>query len=117
MLHPLRRALIASLIAFHAAMMLCGPCLHAMPGLDHRTGLGLAETRDSTEWSSARQDFADDCPICQLVAQGQLPIEACTVSSTALVARSIGDAAPVADVASPTLPSSPRAPPAMRVPS
>ena len=117
MTHPLRRALIASLVAFHAAMMLCGPCLHAMPGLDHRAGLGPAETRDARELSSARQDFADDCPICQLVAQGQLPIEACTVSSTALIARSMGDAAPVADVASPSLRSCPRAPPALRVSS
>ncbi len=116
MTHPLRRALIASLVAFHAALMLCGPCLHAMPGLDHRAGLG-STARDSTEWSTAREDSADDCPICQLVAQGQLPIEASTVSSTALVARSTGNAAPVADVVPPALPSCPRAPPAVRVPS
>jgi hypothetical protein len=115
--HPLRQVLISSLIAFHAAMMLFGPCLHAMPGLEHRAGAGSAATPDSIEFSTARQDLADDCPICQLVAQVQLPIESCTVCSTALLVGSMKDVAPVADVRSDALPSCPRGPPAMRVPS
>jgi hypothetical protein len=115
--HPLRQVLISSLIAFHAAMMLCGPCLHAMPGLGHRGGAKSAAAPDSIELSAARQELADDCPICQLVAQVQLPIEACEVSSKALLVGSMRDVAPVADVRSDALPSCPRGPPAMRVPS
>lgn len=71
-----RKALVSLLIALHAAIMLCGPGLHAATGLGH---LGATE-------ASSRPDRAPDqittvssavehCPLCDFLAQGQLPID------------------------------------------
>ena len=38
MLHIARRLLFALVFACHAAVTLCGPCLHALPGSSHELG-------------------------------------------------------------------------------
>ena len=106
-----RHILFASVIAMHAAVSLCGPCLHQLPGSSHQ--LGTASKANCPE-DPARSpgDSADNCLICHFVAQGQL-----------LVASSCEISAPsIAELPAPSVrtdpqrhihvPSSPRAPPA-----
>ena len=40
-----RQLLVTSLVALHAMVMLCGPCLHGLPGWDH--GARLASGSDT----------------------------------------------------------------------
>jgi hypothetical protein len=73
---PFRRTPIALLVAFHATVMLWGPCLHALPGWGHEafakraTGDGQHGDPGKTPHGSGH-----DCPVCHFLLQGQLPIE------------------------------------------
>lgn len=67
----LRQLLTASLIAFHAAISLCGPSLHEVFGACHESGLG---SPGQSSRPKANHDSTDDCLVCQLLAQGQLPV-------------------------------------------
>jgi hypothetical protein len=107
-----RASLIALLIAFHAAVTLCGPCLHAVPGFGHGSGLGSsAQRQEAVDSTGARHASMDNCPICHFLAQGQLPIESSHIASVRLVF----ELEPVADfVSNPAplrLPFCPRGPP------
>jgi hypothetical protein len=66
-----RQLLVASLIALHAAIALCGPCLHELPGLGHDSSAG-SQTQQHPLKSS--HDSGDNCPVCHFLAQGQLPV-------------------------------------------
>jgi hypothetical protein len=105
-----RQVLFASLIACHAAVTLCGPCLHALPGSSHQPGATSKADRPDHP-AQSRRDAADNCVICHFVAQGQLPVE----SASELSVQTVADLAiPSLLTARPTthhLPSSPRAPP------
>ena len=68
-----RHFLFASLIACHAAVTLCGPCLHELPGSSHQIGLATQSHRPDAPAQSSR-DSADNCLICHFVAQGQLTV-------------------------------------------
>ena len=68
-----RHFLFASLIACHAAVTLCGPCLHELPGSSHQIGLATKSHRPDAPAQSSR-DSADNCLICHFVAQGQLTV-------------------------------------------
>src|SRR5215472_12245053 len=71
-----RRLLIASLVAFHAAVMLCGPCLHGLPGWGHSAGLSRgADAHRVSDHVQAVHVQPDNCPVCHLFSQGQLPID------------------------------------------
>jgi hypothetical protein len=105
-----RHLLIGSVVALHAAVTLCGPCLHALPGSAHGSD-ATSNTNRPNDPVQRRPDSADNCLICHFFAQGQLPVELASVSSavatTEFVVAAIPDAFPL-----PThLPSSPRAPP------
>ncbi len=71
-----RTTLTALLIALHATILLCGPGLHAAPGLAH-AGLSNAPATDDggTRWSETSTRLVDHCPLCEYLAQGQLPLQ------------------------------------------
>jgi hypothetical protein len=107
-----RQTLVALLIAFHAAVTLCGPCLHAVPGFGHGSVLeSSAKRHQAVDMAGARHASMDDCPICHFLTQGQLPIESSSIASVRLAV----EFEPVADVdwspAPPRLPFCPRGPP------
>ncbi len=79
-----RQLLFFSLIACHAAVVLCGPCLHALPGSTHEMGAASKSHRPDHPLQS-RSDSNDDCLICQFVAQGQLPVEFSPGSSPQII--------------------------------
>jgi len=107
-----RPSLIALVIAFHAAVMLCGPCLHAVPGFGHGSGLGSsAQRQEAVDSAGARHASMDDCPICHFLAQGQLPIQSSQIASVRLVVEFEPVADPVSSPAPPRLPFCPRGPP------
>src|SRR5437016_14313974 len=69
-----RQLLFASLFACHAAVTLCGPCLHELSGSSHEMGAASRPHRADDPIPSGR-DSTDRCLICHFVAQGQLPVE------------------------------------------
>ena len=105
-----RHLLFASVLACHAAVTLCGPCLHALPGSSHKLGASSRSHR-SDDSAQPRRDGADNCLICQFVAQGQLLAEISTGISGQHVAELVVPVLPTFHTTSPELPSSPRAPP------
>lgn len=105
-----RQLLFASLIACHAAVVLCGPCLHELPGSAHQ--MGSASTSHRTDHPlQSRSDSKDNCLICQFVAQGQLPVEFYRGSTPQLIAQLVLPTVPIPHLPTDLLPSSPRAPP------
>jgi len=108
-----RQFLVASLLTLHAVVMLCGPCLHGLPGLDHAAGLTRgADTDHGADPVKSSHGQADDCLVCHFLAQAQLPVDTACV----LVHQHVGAwrvEAPYQSVtpARPHL-TSPRAPPA-----
>jgi hypothetical protein len=108
-----RDLLFASVIACHAVVTLCGPCLHALPGSSHELGAATKSQR-SGDPVQPRRDAADNCLLCQFVAQGQLLAESSTGVSNQPVAELV---VPVLEATYPPpvhLPSSARAPPLAR---
>jgi hypothetical protein len=71
-----RQFLVASLIAFHATIALCGPCLHELPGLGHENSAGLTSQTQQHPLKALQHDSADACPLCHFLSQGQMPITA-----------------------------------------
>ncbi len=70
-----RRILTALLAAFHAAVMLLGPCLHGALGGEHESGFSskVAPALGAEKSLKLLSDKGDDCPICHFLAQGQNP--------------------------------------------
>ncbi len=105
-----KQLLFASLIACHAAVVLCGPCLHELPGASHQTGAASKPNR-SDHPLQAPGDSKDSCLICHFVAQGQLPVEFSQGLTVQLIADLVVAAPAVVHTSSSALPSCPRAPP------
>jgi hypothetical protein len=106
-----RHLLFASVLACHASVTLCGPCLHSLPGSSHEPGAASKSHRPDDP-SQSRRDAADNCLICHFVAQGQLPVEFFSGLSIQLIAELVVPALPDTHSRPLQLPSSPRAPPA-----
>jgi hypothetical protein len=70
-----RHLLIASLIALHASVMLCGPCLHALPGWGHGDDAQAACDGKDVRAHAKAPHASDDCPVCNLLSLGQLPVD------------------------------------------
>src|SRR5262249_15721180 len=105
-----RQILFASLIACHAAVILCGPCLHALPGSSHEPG-AISKPDRPDDAGQSRRDTNANCLIYQVVAQGQLPVAfSCELSSPVVTDLAL-PALPHTRPISPQLPASPRAPP------
>jgi hypothetical protein len=106
-----RHLLFASVLACHAVVTLCGPCLHALPGSSHAMGAASKADR-SDDPAQSRRDAADNCLICQFVAQRQMPVETVCGLCTQTVAEFVAPRLPVSRTSSRQVPSNPRAPPA-----
>jgi hypothetical protein len=111
MTRSVRHLLFASLIACHAAVTLCGPCLHELSGSSHSFGPVTKSHRPDAPAQSPR-DSADNCLICHFVAQGQLAIAPTCERSAPVAAEFVLPELPVARPLTHHFPSSPRAPPA-----
>ncbi len=111
MTRSVRQLLFASLIACHAVVTLCGPCLHELSGSSHAFG-PVTKSHPSDAPAKASNDSADNCLICQFVAQGQWTDAPTCERSTPLVAEFVIPDLPVARPLPHHFPSSPRAPPA-----
>jgi hypothetical protein len=105
-----RHLLVASVLACHAVVTLCGPCLHSLPGSSHELG-ATSKSHRPDDPAQSRGDAADNCLICQFIAQGQLLAEVSTGISVQHVAELVVPVIPAFHFTSPELPSSPRAPP------
>jgi len=111
MTRSVRHVLFASLIACHAVVTLCGPCLHELSGSSHAFGPAAKSHRPDAPAQSSR-DSADNCLLCHFVAQGQLTIAPTCERSSPLVAEFVLPDLPVVRPLTHHVPSSPRAPPA-----
>jgi hypothetical protein len=111
MTRSVRHLLFAALIACHAAVTLCGPCLHEISGSSHPFGLVTKSHRPDAPAKSST-DSADNCLICHFVAQGQLTVASTCERSAPVVTEFVLPDLPVARPLSHHVPSSPRAPPA-----
>ena len=110
MLRTARRLLFALVFACHAAVTLCGPCLHALPGSSHELG-ATSNSQHTDDSGQSRRDGADNCLICQFVAQGQLLAEVFTATSFDQMNELVPPVAALSRPVSVPLPSIPRAPP------
>jgi hypothetical protein len=110
MSRSVRQLLFASLIACHAAVTLCGPCLHGLPGLSHKTA-HVSRDHGSDDPIQSRSDTMDRCLICHFVAQDQLPVAISGESPDQFIDELATPAVCVTACSSHPLPSSPRAPP------
>jgi len=110
MLHIARRRLFALVFACHAAVTLCGPCLHALPGSSHELRV-TSNSQDTDDSGQSRRDGADNCLICQFVAQGQLLAEVFTATSFDQMNELVPPVAALSHPVSVPLTSFPRAPP------
>ena len=68
-----RQSLVALLVALHAAVALCGPCLHELPGMSHEAS-SVSNLPQGQNPLKASHDSSDTCPICHFLAQGQLAV-------------------------------------------
>ena len=81
-----RQALAALLIALHAAVALCGPGLHAAPGLGHAGPAGSSRGPDGPPGLIKPPATAlEHCPLCDYFAQGQVPLPPSPQASCRLV--------------------------------
>ncbi len=110
MRHIARRLLFALVFACHAAVTLCGPCLHALPGSSHELG-ATSKSQHTDHPAQSRRDGADNCLICQFVAQGQLLAEVFTATSFDQMNELVPRVAALSHPVSVPLSSFPRAPP------
>ena len=111
----LRHALVAILIALHAAVSVCGEGLHALPGWGHLSGLqAFAKTDHSHGAGKSSHQAADECPVCQFLAQGQLSLGTTSGCVSRLIVELVTPDAPAADLILPHSSSAPRAPPRAR---
>ena len=105
-----RQILFASMIACHAAVTLCGPCLHGLPGLSH-TISAASKPHGSDDPLQSPRDATDRCLICHFVAQAQLPVEFSGEPSVPLVDELVITVVRMTQPLSNPLPACPRAPP------
>jgi hypothetical protein len=105
-----RHLLFASVLACHAVVTLCGPCLHALPGSSHELG-ATSKSHRPDDSAQSRRDAAENCLICQFVAQGQLLAEVFTATSFDQMNELVPPVAALSQPVSVRLPSFPRAPP------
>ncbi len=110
MTRTVRHLLFAGLMTCHAAVTLCGPCLHELAGSSHHFG-PAARTHRPDAPARSPTDSADNCLICHFVAQGQLTVDStCERSAPAVAGLEVPDL-PATCPLPPHRPSSPRAPP------
>jgi len=106
-----RQFLFASLVAWHAAVMLYGPCLHELAGSGHGNGAVSSKGQRPDGPAQPSGDATDGCLICHFVAQGQLPVTVSDGPSIQQIDALTIPPLPLARPLSNRLPAGPRAPP------
>ena len=110
---PVRQLLTAFLLGLHVVVTQCGVGLHALPGLGHDSGLRpLAQNDHSHGPGKSAHESAEDCPVCQFLAQGQLHHEHFGTAVAWLALDATPPPPPPLRVFPPLSPAAPRAPPA-----
>lgn len=72
--YPARHILATLMIALHAAIAVCGPGLHAGPGLSHAgQAAGASRAEHGQDQLGVAASPTEHCPLCDYFAQGQLP--------------------------------------------
>jgi hypothetical protein len=105
-----RQILFASVIALHAVVSLCGPCLHEFAGSSHQLGL-TSKTHGPDDPARSPRDSGDNCLICHFVTQGQLPVEGCSQVADLAITELPAPSPSIGRLVHIPIPSSPRAPP------
>lgn len=109
-----RRPFIIGLVALHAAVMLCGAGLHALPGLAHDSGLRPLAKNDHTHGpGKSSHEAAEDCSLCQLLFQSQLAAHQHCAAPAWLAIDSVCLSSPTPELIPAFRTSSPRAPPSL----
>ena len=106
-----RQFLVASLVAWHAAVMLCGPCLHELAGSAHGNGAVSSKAQRPDGPAQPSRDATDGCLICHFVAQGQLPVTVADGPSIQQIDSLTAPPLPLARPLSNRLPAGPPHPP------
>ena len=107
-----RHLLAISLVALNASVMLCGPCLHALPGWGHEAGLSHEAVGDPVrDPVGPAHPGSDHCPVCHFLAQAQITIDPICLSASWDVGALRPEPPTASYRATPHLSSSPRAPP------
>jgi hypothetical protein len=75
MMRPLRKTLVLAVLAVHATFVVCGPGLHALPGLEHAATTPRGNPPEATHFPGTGSTSADDCPVCHFLAQGQVTVD------------------------------------------
>jgi hypothetical protein len=70
-----RQFLLSSLIACHASVSLCGPCIHRLQGSAHHQIGDVSKQHRPDHPILPGSDSRDECVVCQFVAQSQLAVE------------------------------------------
>jgi hypothetical protein len=112
MLRKFRPFFAAFLIAFHATLTLCAPCLHELPGASHHAIGDASKLHRSDDPIRPKSDSADGCVICQFIAQGHLPVDFALQPTPQLVVELALPCTPLLNRNPAPLASCPRAPPA-----
>jgi len=107
-----RRTLFSVLIAYHASLSLCGPCLHGLQGLAHDQVGGVSKSDRSDHPILPQSDSKHGCLVCHFFAQGQLPVEFFCASSPKCFSELAFVDRPISESVLSSLISRPRAPPA-----
>ncbi len=106
----MKQILFASLIASHAAVVLCGPYLHQFAGSSHALGV-ISKDHHPNAPSRPGCDTTDGCLICDFLAQGQLPVAFFSEPAVQQIVAPVIPEIPLTKTPSNSLPSHPRAPP------
>jgi hypothetical protein len=107
-----RKILIASLAALHVWVMLCGACLHGLPGWGHGVGLrGDGGVVAVHELGRGTHSSADHCQVCHLLSIGQLPVGEIRIGSTRIAREPTPPCRTETPLPPPRRSAPPRAPP------
>jgi hypothetical protein len=108
----LRSILVVALLAMYGAISLFGPALHSLPGLAHAPSTSTpAQQFAEGQLDRGTASSTDHCPVCQFLAQGQLPTELLDVSWTFQATPQSDGESSVVKPAARYQPAHPRAPP------
>jgi hypothetical protein len=107
-----RQFLFISLIAWYAAVMLSGPCLHGLADSSHGNGAVSSKGQRPDGPAQPSGDGRDGCLICHFVGQGQLPVAVSDGPSIQQIDALTVLPLPLARPVSNRLTTGPRAPPA-----
>jgi hypothetical protein len=107
-----RQTLFSLLIAYHASLSLCGPCLHGFQASAHDQFGDVSKSDRSDHPTLPQSDSKHGCLVCHFFAQVQLPAEYFSAPSPLNFSELAFVDRPISESGVSSLASLPRAPPA-----